>query len=102
MEGIEVNLDTNIGKWLSKVADTITRLAVTQNNDQAKISSKKILIYKKTKFRITNHIKISSQARLIQTRSLKICDKSLNSASKLKKILLQIKLSTKLKITFDY
>ena len=31
MEGIEVNLDTNIGKWLSKLADTVTRLAETQN-----------------------------------------------------------------------
>ena len=31
MEGIEVNLDTSIGKWLSKVADTVTRLAETQN-----------------------------------------------------------------------
>ena len=31
MEGIEVNLDTGIGKWLSKLADTVTRLAETQN-----------------------------------------------------------------------
>ena len=31
MEGIEVNLDTAIGKWLSKLADTVTRLADTQN-----------------------------------------------------------------------
>ena len=31
MEGIEVNLDTNVGKWLSKLADTVTRLAETQN-----------------------------------------------------------------------
>ena len=31
MEGIEVNLDTAIGKWLSKLADTVTRLAETQN-----------------------------------------------------------------------
>ena len=32
MEGIEVNLDTSIGKWMSKLADTVTRLAETQNN----------------------------------------------------------------------
>jgi hypothetical protein len=31
MEGIEVNLDTGIGKWLNKLADTVTRLADTQN-----------------------------------------------------------------------
>ncbi len=33
MEGIEVNLDTSIGKWMSKLADTVTRLAETQNNN---------------------------------------------------------------------
>lgn len=31
MEGIEVNLDTSIGKWMSKLADTVTQLAETQN-----------------------------------------------------------------------
>ena len=31
MEGIEVNLDTSIGKWMSKLADTVTQLADTQN-----------------------------------------------------------------------
>lgn len=31
MEGIEVNLDTSIGKWLSKLADTVTRLTEAQN-----------------------------------------------------------------------
>lgn len=34
MEGIEVNLDTSIGKWTSKLADTVTRLAETQNNNE--------------------------------------------------------------------
>ena len=33
MEGIEVNLDTTIGKWLNKLADTVTRLADTQNRN---------------------------------------------------------------------
>ncbi len=33
MEGIEVNLDTGIGKWLNKLADTVTRLADTQNRN---------------------------------------------------------------------
>ena len=35
MEGIEVNLDTNVGKWLSKLADTVTRLAETQNMNES-------------------------------------------------------------------
>jgi hypothetical protein len=34
MEGIEVNFDTSIGKCLSKLADTVTRLADTQNNNE--------------------------------------------------------------------
>jgi hypothetical protein len=34
MEGIEVNFDTSIGKWLSKLADTVTRLAETQTNNE--------------------------------------------------------------------
>jgi hypothetical protein len=38
MEGIEVNLDTGIGKWLSKLADTVTRLAETQNITEVLIS----------------------------------------------------------------
>jgi hypothetical protein len=33
MEGIEVNFDTGIGKWLTKLADTVTRLADTQNRN---------------------------------------------------------------------
>lgn len=33
MDGIEVNLDTTIGKWLTKFADTVTRLADTQNRN---------------------------------------------------------------------
>jgi len=37
MEGIEVNLDTSIGKWMSKFADTVTRLAETQNNEVSTI-----------------------------------------------------------------
>ncbi|CAF0826478.1 unnamed protein product [Brachionus calyciflorus] len=31
MEGLDINLDTNIGKWLSKLGDTVTRLAETQS-----------------------------------------------------------------------
>lgn len=34
MEGIEVNLDTSIGKWMSKLADTVTQLAETQNTTE--------------------------------------------------------------------
>jgi hypothetical protein len=35
MEGIDVNLDATIGKWLSKFSSTITRLAETQyTNDE--------------------------------------------------------------------
>ena len=34
VEGIEVNLDTSVGKWLSKLADTVTRLTETQNNNE--------------------------------------------------------------------
>ena len=37
MEGIEVNFDTTIGKWLSKLADTVTRLAETQNNNEVSV-----------------------------------------------------------------
>ena len=37
MEGIEVNFDTHIGKWLSKLANTVTRLAETQNNNEVMI-----------------------------------------------------------------
>jgi len=33
MQGIEVNLDTSIGKWMSKLADTVTRLAEIQNKN---------------------------------------------------------------------
>ena len=42
MEGIDVNLDTTIGKWFSKFSSTITGLAETQyanddtNNDQSR------------------------------------------------------------------
>jgi hypothetical protein len=43
MEGIEVNLDTAIGKWLSKLADTVTRLADTQNIGENVLNS--ILFY---------------------------------------------------------
>lgn len=31
MEGIDINFDTNIGKWLSKLGDTVTSLADTQS-----------------------------------------------------------------------
>ena len=40
MEGIDVNLDTRIGQWLSKLSSAVTRLAEAQypnedfNNDQ--------------------------------------------------------------------
>ncbi len=43
MEGIDVNLDTSVGKWFSKLGATVTRLAETQymnedsTNDQMKI-----------------------------------------------------------------
>lgn len=39
MEGIEVNFDTSIGKWLSKLADTVTRLAETQNNNEVHLDN---------------------------------------------------------------
>ena len=45
MEGIDVNLDTTIGKWLSKFSSTVTRLAETQyandeaNSDQSREST---------------------------------------------------------------
>jgi hypothetical protein len=60
MEGIEVNLDTSIGKWLNKLADTVTRLADTQNinnevlfrnlDDNLKINhNSKLFLFKNTK-----------------------------------------------------
>lgn len=36
MEGIDINFDTNIGKWLSKLGDTVTSLADTQNIREVK------------------------------------------------------------------
>lgn len=45
MEGIEVNLDTGIGKWLSKLADTVTRLAETQNITEVQFQFLRHLVF---------------------------------------------------------
>ena len=50
MEGIEVNFDTSIGKWLSKMADTVTRLAETQTNNEVFINYV-LLIHFKSDFK---------------------------------------------------
>ena len=64
MEGIEVNLDTAIGKWLSKLADTVTRLADTQNIGEVVLDSiwfSSCLSYDLTLFFIlSSHFKISN------------------------------------------
>ena len=45
MEGIDVNLDTTIGKWFSKFAATITRLTETQyTNEVRKLEIKNLLL----------------------------------------------------------
>lgn len=50
MEGIEVNLDTNVGKWLSKLADTVTRLAETQNISEVEFKKNRKYFIKLYKF----------------------------------------------------
>jgi hypothetical protein len=56
MEGIDVNLDTTIGKWLSKFSSTVTRLAETQYANEV---SQKFCFLQKKKFFFLQIIKNS-------------------------------------------